>query len=56
MTGGSASITPGAGGGIGGISAPEMPEQPKAPTQLAVNNVKKVWGAPVEETKTTPSV
>ena len=32
-----------------------MPDKPQPAAQLSVNNVKKVWGAPTEETKTNPA-
>ena len=54
MTGGSSSIEAEKSSGIGGISGPDLPAKPKKEQQLAVNNVKKVWGTQMEETKSTP--
>ena len=44
MTGGSTAIDQEKSSGIGGISGPDLPAKPKKEQQLAVNNVKKVWG------------
>ena len=53
LTGGAGSIDAQATG-IGGITGPEVGGQPRPAAQLAVNNIKKVWGAPVEEAKESP--